>query len=264
MLRSASELHGYRVEARDGRAGKINDLLFDDAEWVIRYLVVDTGKWLPGRLVLVSPVALGDPDWTQRVLTVDLTKEQIENSPGISADEPVSRQRETDVVDYFGWPTYWAPPVLPAGSGSVSPVPPMALRPGADASDKGDSGADGDPHLRSLHEVAGYHIRAADDDVGHVEDLVLDDGPWAVRYVVVDTRNWLPGRKVILAPGWFTRIDWRDSRAVTILDRQSIENAPPYDPERPLDRDYENLLHNHYDRPPYWTEVVSRNMMWKA
>ncbi len=265
MLRSVSEFQGYRIDASDGVIGKARDLFFDDAKWRVRYLVVDTGTWLPGRRVLISPVSLRSPDWQKRVFPIDLTKEQIENSPGVSTDEPISRQLEKDLVDYFNWPAYWPPAALalgPMGAGH----PPAPVAPQVGRKGKGDTPADteGDPHLRSTKEVCGYHVQAEDGGIGHVEDFIVDDEAWTIRYLVVDTRNWLPGRKVILACDWFLRFNWRESKAYTGLDKESIKAAPAYDPSQPINRDYEGRLYDYYGRLGYWAEAAAPSMTWKV
>jgi hypothetical protein len=264
MLRSALQLRGYRIDVKDGEIGKAHDVFFDDAQWVVRYLVVDTGTWLPGRRVLISPVSLGRPDWMHHVFPVELTKEELENSPSVDADKPVSRQLEADVVGYFGWPAYWLPAAYAAGSiGSGSPPPPVAPQPEQGSAEEPAEVPDFDPHLRSVREVAGYHIGAADGEIGHVEDFVIDDEAWTIRYIVVDTRNWLPGRKVILAPEWFTRFDWRESKAYTDLSKTTIKDAPTYDPSQPVNRDYEGKLYDYYGRPGYWAGAMSPTANWK-
>ncbi len=256
MLRSALEIRGYRIRATDGEIGKAHDLYFDDSQWRVRYLVVDTGTWLPGRRVLVSPVSLGQPDWSNHVIPVALNREQIEKSPSVAADKPVSRQLEQELVTHFGWPMYWAPPPSPTNPGAAgTPPAPPAPQIEREQAQSGGGVHGGDPHLRSLQEVTGYSILAQDGEVGHVEDLVIDDEDWAVRYIVVDTRNWLPGRKVILAPHWFEKFDWRHSKAVVELNRQTIKESPPYNPDQPVNRDYEGNLYDYYGRPAYWSDT---------
>src|SRR5262247_2160585 len=108
MLRSLEELHGYTIHATDGDIGTVYAFFFDDKTWAIRYLVVDTGNWLPDRQVLISPIALGQPDWEGQFFSVKLTTEQVRNSPDIDTDKPVSRQQETLLHTYYDWPTYWS------------------------------------------------------------------------------------------------------------------------------------------------------------
>jgi hypothetical protein len=115
-----------------------------------------------------------------------------------------------------------------------------------------------DIHLHSARNVIGYYVQAADDDVGHVEDFLVDDRTWAIRYIVADTRNWLPGRKVLLSPRWIKTVSWGDSRVYVDLLRAQVETAPQYDPDRPLGRDLESRLYEHYQRPTYWDEEGPR------
>src|SRR5205809_6020840 len=110
MLRSASEWDGYSIQATDGEIGHVAEFLFDDEKWTIRYLVVDTGGWLPGRRVLISPIALGETDWPGHRLHVKLTRQQVEESPVIDTDKPVSRQHEVSYYQYYRWPYYWGGP----------------------------------------------------------------------------------------------------------------------------------------------------------
>ncbi len=248
MLRSVKEIIGYDLEAKDGSIGRCHDFLYDDRDWVVRYLVADTGKWLPGRRVLVSPIALEKPDWDLRKLELDLTTDQVENAPSLSEDEPVSKQFEIDYYAYYGWPYYWV------GPGIWGPYAvPRDLRRAEDkkAAETKEGGA-GDPHLRSSREVTGYHVAAADRDIGHVDDMIVDDTEWVIRYVVVDTRNWLPGRHVLVAPMWFTGIVWSQRKVHTDLTAEEIENSPEFDPSAPINREYERQLYDYYGRPIYW------------
>jgi hypothetical protein len=245
MLRSLDELRGYVLSGRDGEIGRSKDFLFDDALWVVRYMVADTGKWLPGRRVLISPVALGRSDWTNRRLAVDLTRESIKQSPSIERDAPVSRLYEKRLFRHYGWPIYW-------GGGGVwgayqLPRELAAERPLAEIPDDPD-----DPersHLRSVKEVTGYRIQATDGEIGHVEDFIADDSTWAVLFMVVDTRNWLPGRKVLVAPHWIQSVDWAESTVGVEMTRQRVKESPVFDPSEPVNRDYVERLYDYYGRP---------------
>ena len=245
MLRSAKEVIGYRLLATDDDIGQVKDFLFDDQLWTVRYLVADTGGWLSEWLVLIAPVSLGQPHWQSRLFLVDRTKEQIENSPGIATDRPFSRQQEADLTQYYGWPVYW-----PMGFG-LAPMPPGEARRIEEAEARRRESED--PHLRSVEEVTGYHIQASDGEIGHVEDFVLDDENWVIRYMVVDTRNWLPGKKVLVAPGWVKSVDWSESKVAVDLLREEIKDGPEYDPSAPVNRDYEVRLYDYYGRLKYWS-----------
>jgi hypothetical protein len=248
MLRSAKEIINYVLSAEDGEIGRCKDFLFDDEFWTIRYMVADTGKWLPGRKVLISPISLEDPKWLDRRFPVKLTKEQIENSPPLDEDAPVSRRYEIKYFNHYYWPYYWTGGGM-WGAAPYPPAPAPVPREGQFAE------SDEDPeetHLRSVKEVTGYHIRAKDGEVGHVEDFVAEDETWAIRYMVVDTRNWLPGRKVLVAPQWIESVDWVDNLVEVDLTTKAVKESPEYDPSKPVNREYEIQLYDFYGRPAYW------------
>jgi hypothetical protein len=249
VLRSTKELRGYTLRATDGDIGQVYEFYFDDLTWVIRYLVVDTGSWLLGRKVLLSPGSLGQPDWETEALPVGLTKEQVEFSPDIRTDEPVSRQMEVDLHTYYGWTPYWRGAMPPFGLGAAAAAEMIAHSP-----EERDAGKEEkrDPHLRSTREVIGYRIQARDGEIGHVEDLVVDDETWAIRYLVVDTRNWLPGRMVLVAPAWAQQVNWIERKVHVDLGRETIEKSPEFDPSAPVNREYEVQLYDYYGRPVYW------------
>ena len=250
MLNTAKTVKGYSLESIDGNIGSVKEFYFDDQYWAVRYLVADTGKWLPGRQVLLSPHALGAIDADKRNIGVKLTKEQIERSPELSSDKPVSRQFEDSYYGYYGWPTYWS------GNYMWGPFP--GLVQDRDRFRSLPRPKDlGNPHLRSTHEVTGYHISASDGEIGHISDFIVDDETWAIRYLIVDTLNWWPGKKILLAPQWIERVSWGESKVFVDLTRALIRNSPEYPGEYVLNRDYENGLHRHYQREGYWVEEVS-------
>jgi uncharacterized protein YrrD len=254
MLSSSSDLIGYAVRASDGEVGTVADLLFDDHSWTVRWAVVDTGGWITGRQVLLPPSALARPDPAQRAFLADLTRERIENSPGAETEQPVSRQMETDLYGHYGWPPYWGEGYMPPPIGmTATGTTPEILPPGDRAVQlERDARPKGDPHLRSIGEVSGYHIRAQDDSIGHVEDFLIDGDSWTVRYLVIDTRNWWPGKQVLVAPQWIRDISWTDRQVAVDLTTDEIKASPEYDPSRTVDRAYEERLYGSYRRPPYW------------
>lgn len=252
MLRMLNEIEGYRLEAEDGALGAVKDFLFDEEFWTVRHMVADTRKWLPGRKVLVSPMSIKDVDWTSRKVDVVMTKEDVQKAPELDEDAPVSREYERRWYDAYGFPYYWGTADVWGGGGvypmdllrqteQVGQVPQIPENPEDDES-----------ILRSASEVSGYHIQACDGEIGHVHDFVFDDETWMIRYLVVDTRNWLPGRKVLLAPGWLDAIYWADSDVTTSLSREAVQNAPEFDPSVPVNREYEQKLYDYYGRPVYW------------
>lgn len=239
ILRSLDALTGMEIRGKDERLGTLHDTLFDDVAWTARYFVVDTGNWLPGRRVLVSPWCCGEPQGPPNpAILASLTSDQVENAPGLEAARPVSRRHEIELATHYGWPTYW--------DGVVRAAPQV------DNPTVAESGPLGDGHLRSAREVSGYAIEATDGSIGHVEDFVLEAPGWNVRYVVVDTRNWLPGRKVLVAPAWIADVDWGKQRVEVDLTRDQVRNSPEYDPSKPVNRRFEERLYDYYGRPYYW------------
>jgi len=247
MLRSIKKLFGYMIQAVDGDIGKVYDFYFDDETWDIRYLVVDTGKWLPGRKVLIIPSALGEPDWRSNILPVQLTKDQIMRAPDIDLDKPVSRQHELELHEHYRWAPYWIPYGAP-GAGVIPPAPPEK-----EEEKETKAKEEGDSHLRSAREVIGYHIQALDGEIGHVEDFIVEDILEIIRYMIVDTRNWLPGKKVLIAPLWIDKVSWKDAKVSIDLLREAIKDSPEFNPSEPINRRYEERLYDFYGRPKYWT-----------
>ncbi len=251
MFIEAKDLNGYKLAARDGEIGKAKEFYFDDRNWTIRYLVADTGAWLSSRRVLISPYALDAVNQDAKLIPVDLTKKQIENCPPLEADKPVSRQYEIQYYPYYDYPAYWAGPYL----WGPSPYP----------SEKGNkwSGAsspaeDNDPHLRSSRDVSGRNVEASDGEIGHVEDFVVDDESWSIRYLILSTRNWWPGKKVLISPQWIERISWEESKVFVNVTREGIQQAPEYTDKSVLTREYETALHRHHNRDAYWlVEVIN-------
>jgi len=250
MLIRARTLKGYKLDSLDGEIGKAREFYFDDRHWTIRYLVADTGSWLTGRQVLISPYALVEAIQDDHSISVNLTKLQIENSPSLDSDVPVSRQFEEDYYGYYGWPTYWSGPFM---WGFYS-----YLNRGPEYWEKyAQSDKAWDPHLRSTNEVGGYRIQAIDGEIGHIEDFIIDDETWAIRYLVINTRNWWPGKKVVIAPQWIERVSWSGSKVLVNLIREAIKQGPEYSDATLLTREYETDIHRHYNRQGYWSEELA-------
>lgn len=257
MLQSAKELQGYSIYAVDGDIGSAEAFYFDDQSWKVRYLVAKAGGLFTNRLVLIASGFVEEVDRDLQILYTNLTREQVKDAPGIEADRPVADQQEIEYYGYYGTIPYrdssWeaeGPPVVPMYPGSY----PSGVHDPTTGTAGGEVPPEerGDPHLRSTKEVAEYRIGATDGEVGHVEDFVMDDKEWAIRYVVVDTRNWLPGRKVLVSPHWISAVSWLEREVYVDLTQDEIKSAPEWDPDALPDREYETRLHEHYGRPPYW------------
>lgn len=255
MLRSGRALEGLTIHGSDGAVGTVDEFYFDDSTWVIRYWVVDTGTWLSGRRVLVSPFSLGEVQWSARTLQLSITREQVRSSPPVESHRPVSRQKELEYLQYYAYPAYWGGPGL--WGAADFPLASLQVANAVQQDQERDSAGarpqeSEDSHLRSSREVTGYRIGATDGELGHVEDFLLDDGTWAIRYVVVDTSSWWGGRRVLIAPAWIRSVSWPEAEVFVELDREAIKTAPPYDRHAPITREYEERIHEHYGRPGYW------------
>jgi hypothetical protein len=255
MLRNSKNLKGFTIHARDGELGTVDQLYFDDKTWTVRYLTVDTGGWLSGRSVLISPISILHTDWEAIRLDVVLTQKQVEHSPDIDTHQPVSRQREAEYFGYYGYPSYWSGPYLwgpgyyPAGLLMPEPLT-TAANAGRAQKESADS------HLRSSAEVTGYNIETADGEIGHIAGFVIDDESWSIRYIEVATRNWWPGKKVLISPVWIEKVNWANSEVTVAVSCEAIRSAPEYVDDMTINRTYENLLHQHYGQPAYWLHAA--------
>jgi hypothetical protein len=263
MLRNSNELKGLAIHATDGELGTAEELYFDDESWAIRYLTVQAGGWLEGKKVLISPYSIISSDWEARRIDVALTKKQVANSPSIDTHKPVSRQHEASYLSYYGYPYYWGGPYLwgPGYYPTGLAVPPLAF-----PQNKTDDahGPFTDSHLRSTDAVESYHIEATDGEIGSVNGFILDDEAWAIRYVEAVTRNWWPGKDVLFSPAWIKRVSWTDSKVYVGLTREAIKTCPEYVESRSITRDYENEIHSHYGRPPYWLHEEDHRSLFSS
>jgi len=233
MLINAQNLKGAAIIARDGAIGEIDDFYFDDEKWTVRYLVVDTGSWLFSRKVLISPISIEKADEVANQVFVSLTRDQVKDSPDIDTRKPVSRQHETAFMDYYGYPYYWGGPYLwgDAAFPATLTLPPAVKSQIAAAATarQRESEESYDERLRSVNEVNGYNIAAADGEIGHVDDFIIDDEDWSIRFIVIKTGGWLSGRKTLVAPRWIERISWDESKMFVSLTMDQIASNPEYD-----------------------------------
>ena len=249
MLWNASGLNGFSIKASDGTLGGVTDLLFEDISWVIRWLVVDTGNWLADRKVLLPISVLGPPSQARHDVPVKLTMQQVKDSPVIDMDQPVSRQMEFNVYDYYGFDPYWGRGVLSTTNCDVAPSL-MSLRPSANKPQNAICSeaqvVSGDSHLRSMISVTGYHIHAIDGDIGHADGFLVEDTSWSVRYIKIDTKNWWPGEKVLISPRSIRAIEATDRLIQLDVSRQKVKDAPRYHPAVTVDGAYEELFRKYY------------------
>jgi sporulation protein YlmC with PRC-barrel domain len=256
MLRRFGSMKGYAIAATDGELGSFEDFYFDDASWTVRHLVVDTGTWLSGRRVLLSPRSIIGVDPSGQRFLTNLTRAQVEGSPDAGREQRVSRHHEIELAAYYGYPFYWSGPHRWGATSHPMPVD-AALLPPAATAPSGPSLADeeaarGDLSLRNAVDVIGYGIEATDGELGHVEDYVIDEESWAIRYLIVDPRNWWPNAHVLIGVDWLLAVDWERRTVGVAVTREAVRNAPEWRPETVVDRDLETRLHGHYGRSGYW------------
>ncbi|WEN16509.1 PRC-barrel domain-containing protein [Rhodanobacter sp. AS-Z3] len=258
MLRSSKDLEHYAIHATDGLIGHVRDFYFDDKAWVVRFLVVDTGSWLHGREVLISPISLGHCDYVKQLLPVSLTKAQVKGSPDIDTHQPISRQHEMGYLSYYGYPYYWGGHGLwGAGSfpslmlTSVDDPDGRGVLPHASPMHEAGSAPGDDPHLRSINAMNNYCIEATDGEIGHVRGFLVEEGTWAIRYLVVETSHWWLGHQVLIVPEWIRAVSWLDRSVNVVVTRHQISTAPAYDAALLLERKDEEALFKHYGSPGY-------------
>jgi hypothetical protein len=250
MLRSLKALERYRVNATDGDVGSVVNFLLDDERWIVRYLVVETGGVLGRPRVLISPISFRQVEWSTHSFSLALTIDKVKNSPSLDADKPVSRQHERDYYGYYGYPYYWG--YLAPWGMSASPALLAAGKRSQEAIAHSE-GATDDVHLRSVREVRGYHIQGIDESIGHVDDFIVDDETWQIRYLVVDTSNWWFGKRVLVAPYWASRVSWEERKVYLDMSRQAIKDSPAWNADAGVNREYETRLYDYYGRPTYWS-----------
>ncbi len=259
MLRNVDDLYGFSVVASDGPIGQVRDCYFDDQSWTIRFFVVETGSWLRGRKVLISPMGIDGLDAANKALTASVTRDQVRKSPDVDTSRPVSRQHEVEQFGYYGYPYYWGegslwgggarPGSSLAGYGRVNlPTDPHGTTDFVDAQVKLHRDRGDDPHLRSCSAIERYHLHATDGDIGHVESLLVDDEGWVIRYLVVNTSDWWLGHRVLVAPPWIADISWLDATVSVDMTRQAVKDAPTYDAKALPTREQERRLFDHYGR----------------
>ncbi|MEO8772679.1 MAG: PRC-barrel domain-containing protein [Ferruginibacter sp.] len=224
MQRNIKSLLGFAMGATDGEIGTLEEIYFDDNNWAVHYLVVKTGSWLFGRKVLISPQALKSIDWGKEHLVVNLTKVQIEKSPDIDTDKPVSRQQEIALYQHYAWQRYGGNGFYAGGVWAVLPTAPVYDEAIVTKENNSDN-----VHLRSSATVTGYHIHATDGEIGHVNDFIIDDENWHVLYIVIDTHNFIGGKKVLIPVINIKEVQWAESKVLVDISMDSIKDCALFD-----------------------------------
>ncbi|MHB9154708.1 MAG: PRC-barrel domain-containing protein [Endomicrobiales bacterium] len=245
MLRKARDLREYVLHTREGPVGKTEEFYFDEETWTVRYLAVGAADWLPGHRVLISPVMVGKISDDARTAAVDATLARIRNSPGISMGMPVTREFEAEYYRYYGWPAYWR------GNDRwgcrpfpMDSVPPEMLEGKASPARSGGN----DRCLRNTRQLEGCNVQSIDGEIGRVDDFIINDETWAIRYLVAHTGSWWPGREALVSPHWIVHIDWSAGMITLDVPKETIKQAPAYNSSSVISREYELRLFRHYDR----------------
>jgi hypothetical protein len=223
MQRSIHSLIGCSIKATDGDLGKVREFYFDNSTWTIRYIVAETGSWLSQRTVFISTAAISNIDWESRVFSVALTREQIRNSPHIDTDGPFSRRHEIILHEYYLWPQYWEGGTL--GNFETMPYPFYEV---PVSTDQAAEESRNEQHLSSTRQVTGCYIHATDGNIGHIADCMVDDEHWNLYDLVVETRNWLPGKKVVVSIQWIQSVNWWEAIVYLNCSRDSVEHCPEF------------------------------------
>ncbi len=242
MKRSITSLIGYSIKAIDGEIGKIKEFFFDDETWTVRFLIVKTGNWLTGHRVFISPEALMASDWDNENFKVNLTREQIRNSPLIDTAKPFSRQQEIKIFDYYKLNSY-------GNRGIIVREMQKTVKNGSAKEElfSATLKSYGNNLLHSTRKMTGYAINAVDGAIGQINDFIFNDRNWKLDFMVVDNVDWNPGEKVIISPKRIKEIKWESSAVTVNTMVDLVKDSPEYDPNLPIGEVYEADLDNHYD-----------------
>ena len=228
MERNINSLIGCHLEAKDGRIGEVVEFYFDDKTWKIRYLIVRLGHPLNSRQVLISPDALLRTTGQKELFSVHLTKEQINKSPNIDTDKPVSRQQEIELYGHYGWPAYWIGGLNSGGNLEDTTPIPVTDEKNMDQINANKK-PDADLYLCSTARVTGYTIYANDGEIGHVNDFIFDDQTWQLVNFVVDTQSWAGGEKVLIAVEHIKELVWQKFEVFLDMTIAGVKNSPLFD-----------------------------------
>ncbi len=244
MLRSTRDLEKHEVMTKDGKIGNLETFLFNERNFKVQYMEIDTRKWLPGKKVVISPDKAVIPPESLKTVKLDMTQEELEKAPMAEEHLPVSQEKMKKAMRGVTPPALWYPagiePALSIYDGQL-----MIFEEENEAGDEGE-------RLRSTRHLEGYNVNASNGDVGHIEEFIVDTSDWIIRYAVVDTKRILPGKKILVSPDWIEGIDWESREVRVDHTKEEIKSSPEYDPNDPVNRRYEMVLYDYYGRPYYW------------
>lgn len=263
MLITTSKIERSKVIARDGALGSVDTFLFDDEQWVVRYLVVRHGPPLLRKYVLISVASVKSPAGADDSgIAVDLTRKEVKHAPSADVARPVSRRKEEQFHRYYRIPVYWGGSGLwgasmtPREAGTVTYEPESQTEPIGAREDE--------YHLRSTREVEGYRVETADahsgdeesDDsiVGAVGGFLIEDTTWAVRYLRIDAHESLGGGFLYVSPHWVGEFSWIEHKMTLDMQASRLREIPTFGVKETLGRGEEEQLHAFFEKPGYWKE----------
>lgn len=251
MLKSLKEMSGFTLLASDGEIGTVDDFYFEEGTWKIRYTVVDTGRWLPGRRIILSPLSIGRPDWENKRLPVALSRATVEGSPDVPPELPIQRADEEDLHKHYLWEPYWIPGlggVIETVGGPVGPIPMDVEDVDEEEPAATPDEAPPEPRLYAATEMLGFDILSTDGSIGHLEDFLLDDMSWTLRWLVVDTGVWIQGKKALIPTSWVAALEHAAATIQLDLPKELIQSSPAYEPGMAVSPQLEEELFAHYRR----------------
>lgn len=244
MKHSLNEISTYAIKTIDEAEGNVKDILFDEVEWIVRYVETDFGIELSGTRKLIPRVFFKNPNWDEQHFPVKLTKFDLKDCPDIALHLPISRIYEQKVYEHFKEDEYWLQSyITPFGIPAIThPIPSMGV------SERMIDERKLKTHLRSFQEIKGYEVHALDGNIGQINNIIIDDKDWSIRYAVIDTSSWLPWSKnVLIGVNWMDEISYTSKQIKINLDVETIKSAPEFDHSEPIDEKYEKMLNEHFD-----------------
>ncbi|PSL50806.1 PRC-barrel domain protein [Salsuginibacillus halophilus] len=259
MLFEAKKLRNFGVITSDGELGKIDDVYMDEDQWVIRYLVVNRKPLLPGGKVLVSPIAVERMDINGQTIHLNVTKEELEEAPGKEEAEPITRKKELELHHHFGYGYYW-----PAqGMWGSFPYPHQLRVEAPHHQRPQELPNEEEIKVRSLKEMtgdwSGYDVEGSDGDIGTIDDVIVEDDTWNIRYISVDTGRLFSTGHAVLSSSWILHTEDEEKKVRVKMARHEVQAAPEYVPGQPLDREFEERLFDHYDQEKYWEAEAGKS-----
>lgn len=251
MYYLTTDLKSCNIRTADGEElGTVKDFYFDEKFWAIRYFVVDTMKWLPGKKVVLSPITVDSINLNKEFIDLTESAEKVKNAPIKNEHTQISKHNEEELANYYGWPNYWTG-VGPWGGFSTPSELTVAHR-----EEKLQRGvqADGDDlhQLRSVNDVkgelTGFNVEGTDEKIGNVSDFVIDQKTWQIKYFVVDTSKILAGDLVLLAKDWITEINWHDKKFFVNVTKELAEKAANFDSSTEITSEYEDNLYSNFGK----------------